>query len=293
MSALSLATADALTKRYLGDWDARDLLLVRFGMSGLLLLPLLAIQPLPTLSLTQWAWLLLLIPLELLAMHLYVTAIRDAPLSGTLPYLAFTPIFTTLFGFVLLGESIDASGLAGIALVVFGAYLLNLRYAFPADGNGERRGFTLRGLVLLAPLRAVVTQRGARLMLVVAMIYGVTSVGSKAAMSEVPPQTFGAFYFVLIGIATLLVYGGLSPSSSRRLTRRPLAVLAIAAAMAMMVVLHFMAIAQVEAAYMITVKRCSLLFGILYGAWWFSEHGLAGNMGAGLVMVAGVGLMLI
>jgi drug/metabolite transporter (DMT)-like permease len=42
---------------------------------------------------------------------------------------------------------------------------------------------------------------------------------------------------------------------------------------------------------MIAVKRTSLLFGLLYGAWLFGETGLARNLVAALLMVAGVYLI--
>jgi drug/metabolite transporter (DMT)-like permease len=61
--------------------------------------------------------------------------------------------------------------------------------------------------------------------------------------------------------------------------------------MAVMVVAHFYAIAHIEVAYMVAVKRTSLLFGILYGAWLFREQGLTRNLGAGGLMVAGVYLI--
>ena len=63
--------------------------------------------------------------------------------------------------------------------------------------------------------------------------------------------------------------------------------------MAVMVVTHFLAIARVEVAYMIAVKRTSLLFGILYGALLFRERRLGQNMFAGALMVAGVALILL
>ena len=62
--------------------------------------------------------------------------------------------------------------------------------------------------------------------------------------------------------------------------------------MAGMVVTHFYAIEQVEVAYMIAVKRTSLLFGMLYGAWLFNEKGLTKNLAAGLLMVLGVFLIV-
>jgi drug/metabolite transporter (DMT)-like permease len=62
--------------------------------------------------------------------------------------------------------------------------------------------------------------------------------------------------------------------------------------MAAMVVAHFYAIAHVEVAYMVAVKRTSLLFGMLYGAWLFGETGLRKNLAAGMFMVLGVLLIV-
>ncbi len=46
---------------------------------------------------------------------------------------------------------------------------------------------------------------------------------------------------------------------------------AVAGLMALMVLTHFLALAQAATAYMIAVKRTSILFGILLGAWVFRE----------------------
>lgn len=63
--------------------------------------------------------------------------------------------------------------------------------------------------------------------------------------------------------------------------------------MAAMVVTHFYAIEHIEVAYMIAVKRTSLLFGMLYGAWLFRETGLVKNLVAGAMMVLGVYLIVV
>jgi len=55
-----------------------------------------------------------------------IQAIRSSPLALTLPYLAFTPVFVALTGLLVLGERIPPRGLAGIGLVVLGAWMLNL-----------------------------------------------------------------------------------------------------------------------------------------------------------------------
>jgi len=60
-----------------------------------------------------------------------------------------------------------------------------------------------------------------------------------------------------------------------------------------MVVTHFIAIAKVEVAYFITVKRTSLLFGIIFGALFFKGPRLAKNLSAGVLMVTGVLFILV
>jgi len=280
LSALALATADALSKRYLSHYRPGEMVLVRFGVSGILLLPLLLLQPWPELTGAFWGLIALLIPLEILAMWLYMRAIRESPLSLTLPYLAFTPVFIVLTGYVFLGEQVSLGGFAGILLVVCGAWLLNLQLAH-TDGRWD----------ILAPFRAIAHERGSRLMLFAATIYSVTSVIGKAALLQVTPAFFGPFYFVVLGIATAVVFASRNVSSWRALGRHPWAHLAIGGSMAVMVVAHFYAIGQVEAAYMIATKRTSLLFGILYGAWLFHETGLSKNLAAGSLMVAGVYLI--
>jgi drug/metabolite transporter (DMT)-like permease len=280
LSAFALATADALSKRFLSHYRPGEMVLVRFGVSGIILLPLLLMQPWPALTAVFWGWIAILMPLEILAMWLYMRAIREAPLSLTLPYLAFTPVFIVLTGYVFLGEQVSLAGFTGILLVVCGAWLLNLQLAH-ANGRWD----------ILAPFRAIAHERGSRLMLFAAAIYSVTSVIGKAALLHVTPAFFGPFYFVVLGIAATMVFASRKVSSWRALGRHPWAHLAIGASMAVMVLAHFYAIGQVEAAYMIATKRTSLLFGILYGAWLFRETGLSKNLAAGGLMVVGVYLI--
>lgn len=281
LSAFFLATADTLTKRYLSHYRPGELVLVRFGVAGMLLLPLLLWEPWPPLSPVFWGWIAVAMPLELLAMWLYMQAIRSSPLSLTLPYLAFTPAFNTLTAYLVLGETVTLSGFSGILLIVFGAWLLNLQ----ATQNAS-------GLNILAPFRAITRERGSRLMLMVAALYSLTSVTGKGALLHATPAFFGPFYFVALGATSLLLFASRDVSSWRALGRHPWAHLAIGACMGAMVVTHFYAIEHIEVAYMIAVKRTSLLFGLLYGAWLFKETGLLKNLVAGMLMVLGVFLIV-
>ena len=71
LCAFSLATADALTKRYLRECTALELVVIRFGMTGFLLAPLWLLNPLPPVPAVFWGWVAAALPLEVLAMLLY------------------------------------------------------------------------------------------------------------------------------------------------------------------------------------------------------------------------------
>ncbi len=282
LCAFSLATADAVTKKQLAGYSAQELLLVRFGASALLLAPLLFILPWSWPPLAFWGWVAALVPLELLAMGLYLLAIRDSPLAHTLPYLAFTPVMTSLTGAMVLGETITGAGFAGVLLVMVGAYVLNLEHA--------RHG---AGMAWLAPLRAIYSERGSRLMLAVAALYSMTSVMGKAALQYMPPQIFGPFYWSFVGVVCVLIFAARSPRALGVLWRRPRWHLAVGVLMALMVMTHFLALERVEVAYMLSVKRTSLLFGIVYGALFFGERHLRRHFLAGTLMCAGVAVILL
>jgi drug/metabolite transporter (DMT)-like permease len=275
--AFALASSDAAVKHWLRSAGARELVVIRLGLSGLLLLPWVLTFDLPPLPLPFWAWMALLMPLELLAMLMYMKAIRDYPLALTVPYLAFTPVLVVLSGWLVLGEQVSGPGLFGIVLVVLGSWLLNFEH---------KERLSLR--TVLAPLRAIVVNPGSRLMLATATIYSITSVGGKAAMQWMPPEQFGAFYFATLGVVALILFGATHPAALRVQRHGLVPLLVVAGLMAVMVVTHFMALAQIEAAYMIAVKRTSLLFGMLYGALLFGERHLGRHLVAGSLMIAGV-----
>src|SRR3972149_7547598 len=127
IAAFTLATADSISKKALRNTDEYVIAWVRQGYS----LPFLALAfffiDIPPLDRTFWLSLLLMLPLEIVAILLYVKAIKLSPLSLTIPFLAISPVFIILIAFILLGELPDRSGLLGILLIVIGAYLLNIR----------------------------------------------------------------------------------------------------------------------------------------------------------------------
>lgn len=280
--ALSLALADTATKKWLAERSAAELTLIRFGLPGLILAPVLFATGLPHPPPAFWAWLAAALPLEIVAMLLYVRAIRDSPLSMTLPYLAFTPVFAVATGQALLGETVSGRGLLGISLVALGTWGLNLEQA----GRHPR--------TWLAPFRQALRQPGSRRMLGVAAIYSVTAVLGKGALNHLPGAAlqFGALYFVLLGALAWAWFALASPRAVGRALASGTFGWAVAGLMSLMILTHFLALAQAETAYMIAVKRLSVLFGILLGAWVFREARLRQHLAAAGLMVAGVALIV-
>jgi drug/metabolite transporter (DMT)-like permease len=282
LCAFTTATSDAITKRYFHLHSDRQMVIVRFGLTALLLTPLMLMHLPASLPPPFWGWLVAIVPFEILAMLLYMRAIRESPLALTLPYLSFTPVFSVLSGFLLLGETLAPRGLCGVLLVVTGAYLLNgqrLR-------DGSRRDWS-------APLRAILRERGSRLMLMVSFLYSLTSAMGKGALQYAPPEFFGAFYLWVLTLVSLGVFYREIAGLPALILRQPKAHFSLALAMAIMVATHFAALEQVEVAYLIAVKRLSLLAGLVYGYFWFREADLIKNLAAGSIMVVGAALIVL
>ena len=280
-SAFSLALADSFTKKYFSTYTGLTILLIRFSLPGLLLLPYTIYSGLPDVPVNFWYLIAILVPLEIIAMWFYILSIRDTPLHLSLPYLSFTPVFVMLTGYLFLGETVSWDGALGIMLIVSGAYVLNIDRV---DHDWKN---------LFAPIAAIFKLRGSVLMLLAAMIYSITGVLSKKAMLFTEAKTFGALYFSIIGVTTLIIILITQPRIVKNLWIKPRASLLVGVFMGIMVITHFVAIELVEVAYMISVKRTSMIFAMLIGAWMFRDMNFRQHLPAGLIMLTGVILILI
>jgi drug/metabolite transporter (DMT)-like permease len=125
------------------------------------------------------------LPFEILGCYLFLVAIRMAPLSLTLPLLAFTPVFSIVTAAMILVEGISIQGGMGISLVTAGAYLLN--------ANLVNHSVT-------APIKAIFSNRGSRLMFLVALIWSVAAtIGKRGVM------VYGAIPFAFVILCAIAV----------------------------------------------------------------------------------------
>lgn len=197
----------------------------------------------------------------------------------TLPFLAFTPVFLLLIPWLLLGERIAPTGVVGILCIAIGSYSLNLKEV--------RQGF-------LAPFRAIRQEPGSRMMIAVAFIYSFTSTLGKKAIVCSSPLFFSALYFSLLvlAFAPIALWRGRRDLAvnSRRQTLR--AAFLPGVSYAVSIACHMLAISLTKVAYMISVKRLSLLFSVLYGHYLFREGALRERLLGTTLMLAGVILIV-
>jgi len=273
MAAFSSATADALTKKHFSDLTAYEMGAFRLFYT----LPWLGIAiffiPWPPIDRVFFLAIACGLPLEIVAIWFYMKAIKISPLSLTLPFLAFTPIFMIITGWIMLGEKITLPGIIGIVLIVIGSYSLNL--------SQVKTG-------IWGPIKAVVKEKGSRMMLLVAFIYSITSTIGKLGVLHSSPSFFGITYFTCLSLLMLGALPLVPGAKVGRIASKPSAGLLLGTIYAIMIFSHMLAISMVQAAYMISIKRVSLLFGVLYGAFLFREEKIAERLGGAIIMVCGV-----
>ena len=272
-AALSVSVGDVVTKKYFSHLSAYEMGLIRLAYA----VPLLAViffsvdwlRP-PSVF---WGILAVALPLEMLAFYLYMKAIKVSPLSLSIPFLAFTPMFVILTGSILLSERVSAGGLTGILLIVIGSYVLNISHI--------KKGWA-------RPLVAILTEAGSRLMLIVSFIYAVTSTLGKLAILHSSPVFFGTLYNMILCLAFLSMLPFSKAPSLKKIVEKPWAGILLGAVVSISVISHMIAISKIEAAYMVSIKRTSILFSVLLGAWVFKEEKLKERLIGAALMLVGV-----
>ena len=274
ISAFSLATSDALAKKSLQENDEYLVAWFRLIFTLPLLLFVMVFTPVPALDSDFYKAFIIALPLEVVTVILYIKALKLSPLSLTLPFLSLTPFFLILNSYLILGEKVSFPGAVGILLIVFGSYLLNIA---EADKG------------IFEPLKAIKREKGSVLMICVALIYSFTSSFGKMAIEHSSPLFFGITYFIALNIVFVpigLIKGRRGIGIFLR-ERKFKSVVLPGFFYALMVITHMTAMKLTKVAYMISVKRASLLIGIIYGYLFFREQNIRSRLAGALLMFIG------
>ncbi len=206
------------------------------------------------------------------AISLYTAALQRSDISLTVPMLAFSPLFLLLTAPLIVGELPTFWGIVGVVLVVAGAYLLNVR--------ASHQGY-------LAPYRALLREPGARLMLAVAFIWSIAATVDKIGVQHSSPLMWAASMNGVIALALTPLMLRVPGSLGNVRARWPLLLL-VGSLAGLSVLCQMMAISLTLVAYVIAIKRTSILLGVVLGALLFREQGLRERLAGVLVMLLGV-----
>ncbi len=265
LSAFFWATNDIFNKKsLLKGYDENFVLWIRFPVGAVLLLPLgLYFWELNfTVIWTTFVWL----PLEVVASVFFIKGIKHAPLSIGMPFFAFMPLFSALFGFFLLGERISAEGLLGIVLILLGSVVIT---------GGSLKNFFK-------------ANRGSLYMLISAMLFGFNVVVGKFVITQSNPFFFSWYYCTVMSFG-LIPFVGVRELLNRKSYRNPLN-LPMGIFFSLGMVTYTTALLYTFTSYVASIERLAIILDVLYGKLFFGEEIRRSFWGA-LLMVSGAVLL--
>jgi drug/metabolite transporter (DMT)-like permease len=239
-------------------------------------------HPFPDVPLEYWWYGAGTVAINVAANFLFLRAVQISPISLTIPYLAFTPVFSAFTAMATFGETPTMSGWAGILIVCVGAFTLN-------PGNKENGPF--------APLFALWQERGSFYMLLVALLWSVTPVVDKQG-SNLTNGTFQTFAIasgvaaVFIVMRTVKDRGPGKLVGELRLAAGLFAIGALLNVTAM--ILQLASYSFTEIAYVETIKRAiGVIASIAAGYFLFKEGDVGRRLFGAAVMVVGVAFIML
>ena len=266
----------ALIKKYLGSVRPYILGAGVFLSAGIMLCAVSIIRGIPAIGPDFYWGVLATGVLNIIAILLYFKALRTTDISLALPMISFTPVFLIFTSYLVLHEIPSPVGIAGIIFVVIGSYILNMQKNAP----------------LLEPFRQMFKNKGIFYMLIVAFLYS-SSIFDKVVIlnsdtlfgTGVTTLVIGSSFLAL----SLFQYKGVMQELKLGLPRFLLPA----------IVTFFIALTVNKAltmnlvAYVISIKRLSVLFAVLIGGLIFKENNLAKRLAGAAIMVAGMALIVI
>ena len=208
----------------------------------------------------------------------YLSALRDADISLSIPFMSFTPALLIPAGYVFLHEVPTKTQLVGVLLVVCGSLVMNR--------NAFRFGF-------LGPFWAILHQKGSRYMLICAMILAISNPIDKIIVLMSDPVTYGFCYGAMLCIifaAAMLISGR---GSLAALRRRWGWILIAGFLDALVVLLQFGAYSHLHVFLTITIKRAGIILSVFAGGIIFREKNIKDRLVAAITMLGGLILICV
>ncbi len=240
--------------------------------SAILLSPVLLFE-IPEIKPMYFAGLLVSGSLNVAALVFFMKSIKHSDLSISVPLTTLSPLLLLITSPIIVGEFPNSQGIAGMVLIVLGAYLLNLKSSW--------KGF-------FAPFKAIVFEKGPRYMLFVVLLWSITANFDKIGVVNSSPlfysftiQAYIGFVLLLFVLPTFKKQPGLFRKNFKALS-------GIGALSALTIICHMIAISLTIVPYVISIKRTNSILSVIFGRIFFKEGNLKERLTASILMFIGV-----
>lgn len=278
LTALSVAVHDTWVKKWFSHLSVYEMFVFPLLYSLPLTLGTLLFVSVPALDPVFYITFLISLPFNAVPFFMYINAIKISPLSLTVPYLAFTPVFMIATGFLMLDEVPDIWGIAGIAAVCTGSYVLNI---------------DSRNRSMLDPLRAVFKETGSWMMLIVSFIFSISAVLGKVAILHSSVMFFQMSFFAALNILMIIAFLMFGKIRLKTFAKQPVKGMVAGVLLYLHIFFHGYAISMTKAAYMMSVKRLSIVFGVIFGGLVFHEENFLMRFLGSMLMFSGAVVILL
>lgn len=214
--------------------------------------------------------------LNILVQFIFMKALKSSDLSLALPLITFSPLFLLLTSPIMLGEYAKPAGYAGVIIIVLGAYLLHMDHRSPG---------------LFAPISALYNETGSRLMLIAAFLWSITANLDKIGIQLGDPLRWILTVQLLSALGILPLFFLFQINPVPILKKHWISLLAIGMTGGLSMILQFSALEMTLVAYVISVKRLSVVFGVIGGSLFFKEAAFRARISGALLMAAGVAVI--
>ncbi len=216
--------------------------------------------------------------LNIVATLLYIKAIKCSDLSTTLPMLSFTPLFLLLTSPIMVGDIPDPSGFMGVFLIFLGSFILTK--SMSSDGSLTEGRNSLKG-----PLY----------MLAVAFIWSLAANIDKIGIknSSIFIWALSVQLFISIGLSSIIwaKKGAKDILYTSKNNLNSFVMIGLFTALGLNC--QFFAISKGLVPYVISIKRLSIVFGVIMGGVFFKEKHIKVRLLACMIMFAGMVLIVV
>lgn len=210
-------------------------------------------------------------------------SIKNLEISEALPLLALAPGLVAIGGIILINDNLSSAEWFGIFLMVAGAYLLELR-----KGSSN----------LFSPFKAMISFSKYAYVLIALILFTVTSLLDRILLKEynLSPYAFMAFQQLFYALIFFVIVLAKRRSIVQQFKSIDKKIFYLVIAISIFTVIY--RYTQIEAtklapaALVLSVKRLSVLFAVIYGGKLFKEENLYIRIASVIIILIGTTLLM-